>query len=167
MPTENLLPPLPDGTFAGPAAFADALRLALAHAARHAWPEMVWADSDFEDWPLGDTVVGADLQHWAKKGQRLTLLAASFEPLQRRQHRFVQFRRQWSHLVECRVASRQAATRLPSAFWSAGWTLQRHDPVHSLGVCSAAAAQRVLLREQLDGLLAQSRLGFPATTLGL
>ncbi|MES2424686.1 MAG: hypothetical protein V4562_09665 [Pseudomonadota bacterium] len=167
MPTERALPPLPEGAFAGLAAFTDALRLALDHAAHHAWPELIWSDSDFEDWPLGDSAVEASLQQWAKRGQRLTLLATGFEPLQRRQHRFVRFRRQWSHLVECRVASRQAATRLPSAWWSAGWVLQRHDPLRSLGTCSAAAAQRVLLREQLDGVLAQSRPGFPASTLGL
>ena len=170
MPTDttrdNLLP-LPEGAFAGRDAFQAALRLALVHAAAQGWPELVLCDADFDDWPLGERDVLDALQRWAKAGRKLTLLAGQFEPLQRRHHRFVQFRQRWAHLIECRSAARSASFSLLSALWSPVWVLQRNDPLHCTGQCSTAASRRVALREEIDGLLQRSRPGFPATTLGL
>ena len=81
--------------------------------------------------------------------------------------RFVEWRRLWSHKIDCRVCREADATALPSALWSPGWVLQRLDLLHSNGLCGDDPARRLLLREQIDGWLARGTPGFPAYTLGL
>lgn len=164
----DALPALPEGPFTGRDAFRQCVRDALTTAALQGWGELLLADANFGDWPLGEREVVQSLQDWAGSGRRITLLAADFDDLVRRQPRFVQWRRQWDHLITCRRATTRDPLALPSALWSPGWVLQRHDPVRSMGVCDVQPARRLALREALDEWLqSRSSPAFPATVLGL
>ncbi|WP_294764765.1 hypothetical protein [uncultured Rhodoferax sp.] len=158
---------LPEGPFAGPAAFAQLLRDALACAAREGWPEMVWCDADYLDWPLRERAVVEALNAWAGSGRRLLMLAHRYDEVQRHHARFVQWRGTWGHLVDCRVCRHLDASELPSALWSPHWVLRRLGRERCTGVASHEAQRRVLLREELEECRRQSSPGFPSTILGL
>lgn len=155
------------GSFSGPTAFAQAVRDALACAARENWPAMVWSDASFEDWPLGERVVTESLQAWARSGRQLVMLAHHYDAVLRYQPRFVTWRKTWDHIIECRVCKTLDASEIPSALWSPHWAMQRLDPVRCTGVAGLEPARRVLLKEELDECRRQSSPGFSATTLGL
>lgn len=158
---------LPLGRFEGRLAFQQAVRDALATAAREGWRELVLSDPDFGDWPLGERVVAESLNAWASSGRRCILLARHYDEMPRRHARFVQWRQTWSHVVEawgCRSAD---PLELPSAVWSPSWVMHRLDPVRCVGVAGVEPDRRLQLRELLDQWLGQSAPAFPATTLGL
>ncbi len=160
--------PLPSGRFEGREAFQQLVRDALQCAAREDWPELVFSDANFHDWPLGERAVADALQQWSRTGRRFTLLAADFSEIVRRHARFVQWRVRWDHIIVCRRAAAADPLDLPSAIWSPGWVLQRHDPVRCVGVTGREPDRRVLLREALNEWQERkSSPGFPATVLGL
>jgi len=159
---------LPQGRFEGREAFQQLVRDALACAAAEGWPEIILSDADFHDWPLGERAVVESLQAWAKTGRRMTLLACRYDDVVRRHARFVQWRRTWDHILNCRRSSAADVLDLPSAIWSPGWVLQRLDPERCIGVTGVEPERRVLLRETLNEWVRnKSSLGFPSTTLGL
>ena len=159
--------PLLQGPFAGPSAFADAVRGALLHAATAQWSEMIWSDASFEDWPLHEKATVDALNAWSRKGRKLTLLAHHFDAMRRIHHRFVDWRIRWDHLVECRVCKGVEPSEFPSALWTPIWALRRLDLVRSTGAGSTEPRMRLLLREELEERKRQSSPGFPASTLGL
>ncbi|WP_342618100.1 hypothetical protein [Rhodoferax sp. GW822-FHT02A01] len=159
--------PLLQGPFAGPSAFADAVRGALLHAAIAQWSEMIWSDANFEDWPLHEKATIDALNAWSRKGRKLTLLAHRFDAMRRVHHRFVEWRIRWDHLVECRVCKGVEPSEFPSALWTPTWALRRLDLVRSTGAGSMEPRMRLLLREELEERKRQSSPGFPASTLGL
>lgn len=163
----DTLPSLPMGEFSGPMEFAQCIRIALAHAEREGWREMVWSDASFEDWPLRESTVIQALDAWAGQGRRLTLLAHRYDMVQRLHARFVTWRIRWDHLIECRVCRPLGGDALPSALWSPSWYLRRLDVERCRGVCTDEARPRVELKQLLDECHKQSSLGFPASTLGL
>lgn len=167
MPTGNATGLLLSGPFSGPQSFAQLVRDALACAAREGWSEMVWSDASFEDWPLREREVVESLQAWSRRGRRLVMLAQRYDVVQRYHPRFVSWRCQWDHIVECRVSKARDAGDVPSALWSPGWMLQRLDTERCTGVATHEAQRRVLLKQQLDECVRQSAPGFSATTLGL
>lgn len=159
---------LPTGRFEGREAFAALVRQALAAAAQAGWAELVLSDASFADWPLGEREVVQSLQQWSRAGRRCTLLALDFEDVVRRHPRFVQWRRQWDHLIVCRKAATPDPLALPSVLWSPEWVLQRHDPVRSVGIAGQEPQRRVQLRQALDEWLERRSVpAFPATVLGL
>jgi len=160
-------PRLPDGRFQGPQEFAQHVRDALDAAATAGWREMVWADADFADWPLGERAVTESLQRWAAAGRQLVLVAQSFAVFERHHARFVHWRQMWSHIVEARVCKGSGLPEVPSAIWTAHWSLRRLDVERCTGLCSRDAVARRHLRETIDECLRHSRAGFPVTTLGL
>jgi hypothetical protein len=158
---------LPAGRFEGPVAFQQAVRDALACAARFGWRELVISDASFEDWPLHERAVAESLQAWSRSGRKLTMVAARYDGVVRNQARFVTWRQRWDHIIVCRVCRHRDPQDFPSVIWSPEWALRRLDLVRSTGVCSSAADRRTRIREELDELLAISSPGFPASTLGL
>lgn len=158
---------LPEGRFEGLTAFAQLVRDALACAAHEGWPEMVWSDANFLDWPLREKAVVESLQAWSRSGRRLVLLAHRFDEVQRHHARFVQWRNTWDHIVECRVCKHVDATEFPSALWSPHWVMRRLDLERSTGVSGDEPQRRVLLNEELEECRRQSSPGFPSTILGL
>lgn len=124
-------------------------------------------DADFKDWPLGERACVAALNDWAPRARGLIMLAGQYNDVVREHARFVEWRRVWSHKIDCRECKVTDPQELPSALWSAGWVLQRMDVRLSHGVSGAEVERRVWLREAIDNWLKRSAAGFPATTLGL
>lgn len=158
---------LPSGRFSGREAFERTVRDALACAARQGWHEIILSDASFADWPLRERAVVESLHTWAKAGRRFVMLATRFDEVQRHQARFVTWRKTWGHIIECRQCTSADPLNLPSAIWSPGWVMQRHDPERSVFVCDFQAARRVSLRQELEEWIRNSSPGFPASTLGL
>lgn len=159
--------PAPEGVFSGPQQFGQWVREAIQTAALEAWPEMVWCDANFNDWPLREKAVVESLNAWSRAGRRLTLLALNYEGMRTLHPRFVTWRITWDHIIDARVCSGVDANDIPSALWGPGWALRRLDAERCTGVASADARTRLLLREAMDALYRKSRPGFPASTLGL
>jgi hypothetical protein len=158
---------LPSGRFSGRDAFQQLVRDALACAAREGWREIILSDPDFGDWPLGERVVAESLQAWAAGGRRCTLLARSYDEVQRRHARFVGWRGRWTHIIEARRCGSADPLELPSAIWSPGWVLHRLDVERCNGYSGFEPDRRLTLRETLQEWLQQSSPSFPANTLGL
>jgi len=158
---------LPEGVFEGRELFHAHLRGALAAAARDNWRELVLADPDFLDWPLGERATIEALQAWSSAGRSLVLLARRFDVFERSHARFVHWRRMWSHIVDCRACDGPGLPQVPSAIWTPGWFMRRIDIEHGRGVCGIEPARRRALREAIDECLRHARPAFPATTLGL
>ncbi len=171
MPSDAAVPaPLPEGRFDGREDFDRLLRTALASAAQQGWKELIFSDPDFADWPLGERASIEALQAWSASGRRLVLLAERFDGVERRHARFVGWRRNWDHIVECRalrVSPTQAGSGVPSALWTPSWFLHRIDVERSRGLASADARTRSALRESIEECWRQARPAFPASTLGL
>ncbi len=155
------------GRFFGRVEFERLVRESLANAAHEGWPEMIWSDATFADWPLREREVIESLQAWATSGRRLTLLAARYDEVMRYQPRFVTWRRTWGHLVDCRQINDVVPVDFPSALWSRHWYLQRLDLTRSNGSWGEDRASLTRVREMLDEKLRNSSPGFPASVLGL
>lgn len=164
---DDAAPALPQGRFEGRAQFHQWLGAGLQAAARAGWAELILADADFADWPLGERAVVAELQAWARPGRRCTLLASNYEEVRRRHARFVQWRTQWDHLISCRACKGIDRQDFPSALWSPHWSLRRLDAVHCTGWAGSEAARRVQTQELLAEALRRSTPAFAASVLGL
>jgi hypothetical protein len=160
-------PALPQGRLVGRLAFADAVRVAAAVAAREGWASIVLADDDFNDWPLGERAVVEGLSAWAHQGRRMRLLARDFNALRLQQPRFVQWRTTWAHLIEAHAVTQASPHEIAGVIWTPTWTLERLDPVRSSAVAEHSAERRVALAERLDDWWAKGRPAFAPTTLGL
>lgn len=158
---------LPEGKFHGREAFRQLVRDALACAAREGWRELVLCDAGFEDWPLGEREVIASLQAWARNGRRFVMIARRYDQMTTRHARFVEWRKTWSHIIECHGCSTADPLELPSALYGPVWTLRRLDPERCTGLTGTDPQRRVQLREALAEWVRRSTPAFPATTLGL
>jgi len=148
--------------------FHDAIRDALAQAGDAGAKEICFVDPNFHDWPLNDPGVIASLSHWASSHRRLVVFAQNFDDVARRFPRFVEWRRQWSHIVQCRTDQEIEAEDVPTLVFVPGRVCVRLlDRVHYRGTVSATAVDHVACREEIDALLQRSIEAFPATTLGL
>ena len=94
--------------------FHDAVRSALAQAADDGAREILLCDPDFADWPLSERLVIEDLTRWAHAHRRLVLVASTFDEVARRHGRWSEWRRTWSHVVECRANAEIEAARIPT-----------------------------------------------------
>lgn len=152
------------GRFSGRSEFAELVRQAFAAAASQGWHEIMVCDPDFADWPLGERAFAQALGDWSRAGRRFTMIAGSYDEIVRKHARFVTWRRNWAHIVECRSS---AADNIPSALWSGHWVFERIDVPRCSGVAGPEADRRVALRERLNEGLLHSSPAFAATTLGL
>lgn len=167
MQSDNNSVDLPEGKFLGRETFRGLIRAALAEAARAGWRELIVSDASFADWPLSDRDTIEALNAWARRGQSFTMLAKGYGEVTRQHARFVEWRRLWSHKIDCRVCPAADPLDMPSALWSPVWILQRFDTVLSGGVSGREPERQAVLRESIEGWLKRSSAGFPATTLGL
>jgi hypothetical protein len=163
------LPPgeLPTGRFSGREAFEKTVRDALASADRLGWREIIVSDATFSDWPLRERAAVESLHAWSRAGRRFVMLATRFDDVQRHFARFVAWRQTWGHIIECRLCRDADPLDFPSAIWTPGWMMQRHDTERSVFVCDTQPARRVALKQVLDEWIRNSAPGFPASTLGL
>ncbi len=155
------------GRFEGRRQFQQWLRDAMLCAGDEGWRELVLSDADFADWPLGERPFCEALTAWAGPGRKIVLLACSFDEVPRRHARFVTWRTQWSHLVECLVVRRADPLNFPSAVWSPHWALHRVDPQRCTGFAGREPERRNGVREALDAQWQRATTAFPASVLGL
>jgi len=148
--------------------FHEAIRSSLVLAADAGASEICLVDTDFQDWPLNERALVETLARWATSHRKLVLFAHSFEALPRSAPRFAEWRRQWSHIVQCRSDPDLEAQQVPTLLLVPGQaSLRLVDPVHFRGVLSGRATDEVQARETIDALLQRSIEAFPPTTLGL
>jgi hypothetical protein len=158
----------PDQLITSRGEFHSALRLAFAEAAEAGSHELWLCDSDFADWPLGERAVIEHLTTWAASSRRLTLMARTFDEVGRRHSRWVEWRRQWSHIVTCRTNDELEAGAFPTVFVATNTVSVRlADSVHHRGRASHEKADELRCKELLDAILQRSEEAFPATTTGL
>jgi hypothetical protein len=150
------------------AEFLDAVRSALARADEQGAREIVLGDPNFADWPLNERTVIDTLSHWIDSTRRLVIFAHSFDELARRQLRFVEWRRQWAHVVQCRNDPDLEAEQVPTLLFVPGYVCVRIlDRVHYRGTVSNRPVDLTESQERVDALLQRSVEAFPVTTLGL
>ena len=90
------------------------LRDAMAHAGEHGTRRLCWCDEDFAAWPVGEAEWLAQLTRWARvTGRELVMIARDWPVIERRHPRFVAWRRDWAHVIQCLVPdeARTAACR--------------------------------------------------------
>ncbi|MEP6739388.1 MAG: hypothetical protein ABJA61_03360 [Caldimonas sp.] len=150
------------------AEFHAAIRAAFAHAADVGARAISLVDPTFADWPLNERAVIETLTRWVNSQRKLTLMAHSYDELARRQLRFCEWRRQWSHVVQCRSDNELEVEQIPTLLLVADHAcLRLLDRVHYRGSVSARPVDQVECREAIDALLQRSVEAFPVTTLGL
>ncbi|MEO7152559.1 MAG: hypothetical protein ABIX46_12740 [Burkholderiaceae bacterium] len=148
--------------------FIAAVRAALADVAQHGGRELWMLDLDFADWPLNEPAVIEHLRLWARPHRKLTLIAHDFDTVARRHPRWVDFRRTWAHVVECRTNTEVEAGRMPSLLLAPGrLVLRRFDPLRYRGSVSHDAASQLQTREVVEAVLQRSTLAFPPSVLGV
>lgn len=167
-PTPSAHPSAPtDRRFEGRQMFANTITEAIEYGAHCGWRQATFCDADFVDWPLGGRAVVSALDAWARNGCRFTLLAQRYDAVLRHHDRFVQWRKRWSHQIDCWQYPGVGIHALPSACLTPDWLLHRIDPERGLCIATRDAARRLAMQENLAQLLRQSASGFAATTLGL
>jgi hypothetical protein len=145
-----------------------ALRQAFADAAQQGCRELWLCDADFSDWPLSERAAIDSLSQWSYSHRKLTLMAYSFDAIVRRHARWIDWRRQWSHIVECRQLDESDATQVPTLLLAPGvCTVRIYDTVHYRGSVSTEAGDATRCRELVDALWQRSSDAFASTTLGL
>ena len=153
--------------FFGMREFQDTLRASLALAVEQSWTQLLLCDPDFADWPLGEQAVIDMLNAWAGPGRKLVMLAGRYDELLRRHGRFVPWRRNWSHIIECHKSGGADPRMTPSALWSRKHMLHRFDLEGCSGLVTSEPVRCLRLKQELDDCLSVSTPGFPASTLGL
>jgi hypothetical protein len=150
------------------AEFLDGARGAFALAERSGAREIFLVDANFAEWPLNEVAVIESLARWVNTGRTLTVLAYAFDELARRQLRFIEWRRQWAHVVHCRRDPELEAEQVPTLLLVSGQTCVRVvDRVRWRGTISNRSVDLTGAREGVDALLQRSVDAFPVTTLGL
>lgn len=145
-----------------------ALRDAFAEAARAGCRELWLCDADYADWPLSEPAVIESLSQWAYSHRKLTVLAASFDEITRRHARWLSFRREWSHVVECRLLDESDTNPSSSLLLAPGLLVVRiFDTRHWRASWSLDPAAQNRCREWVDTIWQRSSEAMPATTLGL
>jgi hypothetical protein len=148
--------------------FLDALRFSFEEVADKGSREIWLCDNDFADWPLGERAVVEQLQRWALSSRKLTLMARTFDEVARRHARWVEWRRNWSHIVSCRTNTELGTGEFPTLFVAYGTVSVRlADATHHRGRLSHEKADEQRCKELLDVVLQRSEEAFPATTTGL
>lgn len=148
--------------------FHDGIRAGLILAAEHGASEICLIDPHFNDWPLNERGVVELLGRWASSRRKLVVFAHNFDELARRAPRFAEWRRQWSHIVQCRCNPELEADQVPTVLFVPGLVaVHLLDRVRYRGTVSGRPADHVECRESIDALLQRSVEAFPPTTLGL
>ena len=150
------------------AEFLDAVRAAFTRVEQQGAREIVLVDPHFADWPLNERTVIDSLSRWIDSSRLLVVIAHSFDELARRQLRFVEWRRQWAHVVQCRNDPDLEAEQIPTLLLVPGEVCVRVlDRIHHRGTVSNRPVDLTESREAVDALLQRSAEAFPVTTLGL
>ena len=163
-----------EGLGEGRTAWNEALRGALRKACADGAREIRCFDKDFAAWPWGEGELLDALTGWAHPPRRLTLVAAQFDELQRRQPRFVTWRQRFDPCFSGLAFEAQPGDRM--SFESALLAIAPNGDLLSLRLLDsvrwrfAASLQKhdgVLLQDWFDVAAQRCEAAFAATTLGL
>jgi len=148
--------------------FHDALREAFAEMAQVGC-RMAWlSDEDFADWPLNERAVIELLTHWAQAHRKLIVIARGYDEIVRRHPRWVTWRRQWAHVVECRAFEDAEAGQIPTLLLASDVVAVRlMDPQRYRGALTREPSDLLRHREMIDAVSQRSVESFAATVLGL
>lgn len=131
-------------------------------------PQLWLADLDFEAWPLGQPALIEALGRWVNSRRRLVLLATDYGLFPQRFSRWVAWRRQWSHVVQCLVVQEEFAAQVPCLLYAPDLVAVRlFDRERHRGRVLREPVDLLRCREVVDALSQRSEEGFPVTTLGL
>jgi hypothetical protein len=148
--------------------FHDALHEAFAEMASTGCREVWMSDEDFADWPLNAPRVIDALTGWAQSQRKLTLVARHYDEVVRRHSRWIAWRRQWSHVVECLACDDAEVGDIPSLLLASNVVAVRlFDAVRHRGSISREPSDLLRQRELIDAVSQRSVPSFPVTVLGL
>lgn len=148
--------------------FQQAIRDAFDLAASQGCKDISVCDVDFADWPLGERGVVEALTRWAYAHRRLRVYAVTYEDVVRRHPRWVDWRRQWAHVVECRQIDDLAAEQVPRLWLAPGLRAVRLvDPLRFRGYVDEAPGDLLRIQQGLEFAVERAVEAFPATVLGL
>ena len=152
----------------GREAFGRSLLTALDDCAQAGTPQLWLCDPDFAAWPLGQPAVVQALTAWVNSRRRLTLIAADYSGFAARFPRWVAWRRQWSHAVQCLAVHEDVAVKVPALLLAPGLVAVRlHDRERCRGHVYRSPTDLVRCQEPIDALSQRADESFPVTTLGL
>jgi len=148
--------------------FQTCLKEAFAMIAESGVSEIWLCDANFADWPLNEPEVVSLLSRWSLPHRRCNVLSLDFGVLQQRHPRWVQWRRDWSHVVHCMTPDESGGSHLPSLLFAPGAVSVRlADRIRYRGRLSTAAEDAARTREEVGALFQRCVEAFPASTLGL
>jgi hypothetical protein len=148
--------------------FHEALHSAIGLAAEAQSVEIQLCDRDFADWPLGERAVIDHLTRWAGHRRRLLLVAGTFDEFARRHARWTEWRRMWSHVVECRMNEELEREQFPTLCVVPGViSVRLLDAIRHRGIASREASDEQACLEAIDAVSQRSVPAFPPTALGL
>lgn len=156
------------GRIDGRPAFQRAVLAALDEAAAAGTQQLWWCDPDFASWPLAQPAVLDALSRWANSHRRLILLANDYRLLPQHYPRWMNWRRQWSHIVQCLAVHPEEAASVPALLYLPDRLAVRlYDLARHRGRADRTALELSRSRELLDALTQRAEESFPVTTLGL
>lgn len=130
--------------------------------------DLLLVDADFSPWPLADPAVLDSLTQWIRlPGRRLRLLGSRFDVVQRDQSRFAQWRRSFSHAIECFSPTEVEPADMPSVLLADATGLELLDRERFIARRSSERRWLLLQQERTDALLQRSETAWPVTVLGL
>jgi hypothetical protein len=148
--------------------FQTSLKEAFAMIAESGVSEIWLCDANFADWPLNETEVVSLLARWSFAHRRCNVLSLDFGVLQQRHPRWVQWRRDWAHVVHCVTPDESGGSQLPTLLFAPGVVSVRlADRIRYRGRFSTAAEDAARTREEVAALFQRCVEAFPASTLGL
>ena len=148
--------------------FHEAIREGFAEMAHVGCREAWISDEDFADWPLNDRAVIESLTLWAMSHRKLVVVARHYDEVVRRHARWAEWRRQWSHVVECRAFEEAEEGQIPTLLLAGDLLAVRLvDAVRYRGAMSREAGDLLRFRELIDAVSQRSVESFPPTILGL
>jgi hypothetical protein len=149
--------------------FRHALLESLDQCGRDGIAHLWLCDPDFSEWPLGQPAVVDALTRWASSRRRLTLVAGSYDHLATRCPRWLAWRRQWSHIVQCLKVLEEHASQVPMLVYGPPSVALRMQDLtrHPRGRRYRSVADIAACGELVDAISQRAEESFPATTLGL
>ena len=161
-------PASPYTRFSGLAEWRSALLAFLQRAAAEKWPQLIFCDSDFSLWPLGDSEILAALENWSHRPNSFTIVAGHYRHIEQNFPRFIRWRQQWEHIISAHAAAPVHKGSLPSCVLAPQHAaLQLIDPVRCRGITVHEANMVHDLQLVLDEILLKSSSAFSASTTGL
>ncbi|RQP23895.1 hypothetical protein [Piscinibacter terrae] len=148
--------------------FHDALRAAFKEFSHKGCREVFLCDEDFADWPLSDAPVLEALTSWVLPHRKLFMVARHFDEMPRKHARFVEWRRTYAHVMECKALEDDENAELPCMLLAPPVVCVRlFDPLRYRGGLTHENGDMIRNRELFDAVSQRSVESFPASVLGL